>query len=850
MANQKQWDKYEAAILLDYYLQYLDGKLSRKEAIQMVSAELRKIAENKNILIDDVYRNINGITFQMHSMESAYKGFTVMKPASKLFVEIVKLLKNDRKQFDKLLEEAKKMTEVTEKDNRENYLAWLSQKVSSAQLSEFCMLYEIIDEFCIKTNVLKRSLLETTDINIIRSVQRTIEQNQVFRFQHEREINRISSAMRYYVTYIKEHLVIEGEIKSIIMESDVASVKESATDENAKMLNQISFSEITDLSFMKPVYVSYFGKEIQGISSWEQLYVNVFRKLYKNYENSIPINQAFNSVNGRMDFCTDEYFASMVAPQEIVNGKYLEMNLSATDIVRKIKILLDICLIDEKNLIIKYEKKLDNQSVEEIKTKTRISNGAAQMLSVDLEPFTEILVERFPKGYRISSALELRKFKRYWEEFHGSVLNMDDDSIKKYIEHCGIIHEGKAYVPRKMLDEDIQMKLFSYINNSFQSGKSVIYYESLFKEFSDDFFDHCMYNASMLQAYLAYMNDGSYYTGKNCISKDANVSVDPYEEIKNCLIQQAAPMEYSEIFSTLTHIPEQNIKNVITQNNEFISNGRGEYFHISIAIFSDEELENIAKIIQNTIDEKQFISGNELVSSIKRKYPDIIEQNILLSDKGLRDAIGYKLKDKFSFKSNIISSKNQSLSMMKVFADFCRQRDYFTLDELKILKQELGTVIYFDAVYENSLRISKNEFVSKAHASFRPEETDAAIDRFCIGDYIAVGKIKQFGLFPDAGFNWNSFLLEHYVAMYSPNYKLVHSNYNEGVCVGGIVKKLSGIDTFDELVIDVLARSRLPLQKETALQYLCDEGYLARRSYSGIEQLLIKAKERRNQKGL
>lgn len=393
------------------------------------------------------------------------------------------------------------------------------------------------------------------------------------------------------------------------------------------------------------------------------------------------------------------------------------------------------------------------------------------------------------------------------------------------------------------------MKLFSFINDNFQSGKTVIYYEALFKEFSDDFLDHCMYNASMLKAYLTYMNDGNYYIGKNFISKDANVSTTLYDEIKNCLVQQTSPMEDSEMFSILSHIPEQKIKTVLNQYGEFISNSRGEHFHISAVTLSYDELEDIATIIQHSIDEKRFISGNELIDIIKKKYPYIIEQNTLISDKGLRDAIGFKLRSRFSFKGNIISSKGQALSMMEVFADFCKHKDSFTLDELKILKQELDTVIYFEAVYDNSLRINKNEFVTKFHASFNLAKTDEAIDRFCIGDYIAIGEIKQFGLFPDAGFNWNSFLLEHYVAKYSPNYKLVHSSYNEGVCVGAIVKKISDIDTLDELVIDVLAKNGLPLQKETALQYLCDKGYLARRSYSGIEQLLIKAKELRNQKG-
>lgn len=1039
MARQKQWDKYEAVILLDYYLQYLDGKLTREKAIRIVSAKLRKMAENQNICIDKIYRNINGIAFQMHSMESAYKGFTVMKPASRLFIEMVRLLKDDKEQYDKLLKEASEMAEVSPKDSREQYLNWLSQKISSAQLSEIYMQYETIDEFCIKMNILKRPLLQTTDITRVRTAQRAIEQNRKSHFWRKREMDRISSAMRYYVTYLEEHPVTENEstaaepefakgtewsgvrnkqdkdyadkypivykkvydslkaskeivgdrgvtvvaiyenIKKIAERETIKNILDSASwafsdggryyfsepetetkqltsdidvgvsDEDAanailekEGTNRLSFSEIADLSYTRPVYASYFGEEIQEISSWTQLYVNVFKKLYDDYGNRIPVNQSFSSDNGKKDFCTEEYFSIMAAPKEIVDGKYLETNLSATDLVRKMKRLLDICLVDEENLIIKYEKRVGGKSIEETKAKTRIRNTpageaffrwlreeqgmaipscrsyvsavntaeryamennfnhctlytdnyqearatadelfgdgtfiecnnqqhnrfraainkllsyigndiAVQTPSADLAPFIEILIEKFPKGYRIGSTIELKRFKRYWEEFYGGKIDMNDSSIEKNIEHCGIIYEEKMYMPQKMLDEDIKSKLFFYINNSFQSGKSVIYYEALFKVFSDDFFGYCMYNAGMLHAYLAYTNDGSYFIGKNYISKDASVNVEPYDEIKECLIRQAAPMGYSEMFAALSHIPEQKVRTILAQNGEFVSNGRGEYFHISISAFSDDEMEDISEIIENTIAEKQFISGNELVDSIKKKYPYIIEQNASLSDIGLRNAIGYILRDKFSFNGNVISLDRQPLSMMEVFADFCRQRASFTLDELKLFKQEMGTVIYFDVVYENSLRISKNEFVSKAQASFKLEETDAVIDRFCNGDYIAIRKINQFGLFPDAGFSWNSFLLEHYVAMYSPNYKLLHSNYNEGACVGGIVKKASGIDTFDELVIDVLVQSDISLQKEIALQYLCDEGYIARRNYSGIEQLLIKAKELRNQKGL
>lgn len=53
MTIQKRWDKYEAAILLDFYLRYLEGSLSKNEAIQAVSKRLRIMAKNNNVIIDD-----------------------------------------------------------------------------------------------------------------------------------------------------------------------------------------------------------------------------------------------------------------------------------------------------------------------------------------------------------------------------------------------------------------------------------------------------------------------------------------------------------------------------------------------------------------------------------------------------------------------------------------------------------------------------------------------------------------------------------------------------------------------------------------------------------------------------
>lgn len=109
MPRQQQWTIYEAAVLLDGVLQYRDNRVSKPEAILSVSNQLRKMAENRGQNIDDVYRNVNGITFQMLSMESALAGYTIIKPATRLFDEIVRIYREEYDRFNQILSEAKVM---------------------------------------------------------------------------------------------------------------------------------------------------------------------------------------------------------------------------------------------------------------------------------------------------------------------------------------------------------------------------------------------------------------------------------------------------------------------------------------------------------------------------------------------------------------------------------------------------------------------------------------------------------------------------------------------------------------------------------------------------------------------
>ena len=1044
MAKLIPFTKLEAVVLLDAYLGINATGITRQEAVKNASSALRKMAVNSGIEIDDIYRNTNGITFQMASMESAYLGHTILKPATHLFTEVVLMYKTERDEYNRLLKEAKSMIEG-KKTTEDLFWSWLSQRLSPTQVSEMRLCYPEIEGFCLRIKALSKPLFETTEYSKVKKLHSAITENRLFQLAHKKQMKKYDAAIRFYIEFVKNNeqalnAPIESpkpvEIETVkainqpvnysrteddkaletmypILFKRVFSALKETTEATGKGMNPsdvlktinsyfrqsdvdailkhaswseekpdglfvytdaiaihtevkkeptitssvqsesdigiIDFCNIPSLAYTTPIEVKYFDKCIEITQSWTDAYVNLFNALYEDYESVIPVGKSFYG-SGRVDLSDFlDSLGVMTAPKRVAGNLMLETNISATDTARKIKALLDICNVDYENVIIRYQKKVGvaertvkprvetkpsvakpqyvsddsfyeylqntlhmapptcrsyvsairtaeryasengyssshiyNASSSDVKAlvdqllsdnefkrynesqhnrfqaafnklldmlnaggvQTRIVN---QPLVEDMEPFETVLAERFVKGFRLGSTLDMKKFKRYYEELLGKTLDKPDNEIEQVIRKCGIIHEEKLFLPRCMLDEETKQRLFSYIHAAFDEGKSAIYYEALFHEFSEVFLDHYIYDASMLKSYLEFENDGSYFTDKNHLAREAGVAKEPIDEIRTCMRENARPMTKDELYAILTHLPKSKIDAILSTNLEFPRNSKGEFFHADLLALTDEELENIAELIDDAIRTHHYISGTELMNAVRKKYPQTYEGYSSYSDLGWREALKYKYGSRFSFKGNIISNPNEMLSMIDVFGDLAENSEHITTDELQQFADEMGTVIYFDAIYDKALRINEKEFVSKHQAAFRIKETDTTLDRFCTGNYLPLGKIREFGIFPDAGFRWTTYLLESYVAYYSDKYVLIHPGYNRYCAVGAIVKKSAGYENLDELVIDVLADSGIQLNKAAALDYLVNEGYIARRTYAGIEGILLQAAARRKQ---
>ncbi|MFV0636141.1 hypothetical protein [Mitsuokella sp. WILCCON 0060] len=472
-----------------------------------------------------------------------------------------------------------------------------------------------------------------------------------------------------------------------------------------------------------------------------------------------------------------------------------------------------------------------------------------------IDKFKEVLGEYFIKGFRVHSLIDIKKFRKYYQGKFKVAINDSNEQIEKDIDKCGFEYRGKIYIPDKVLSEELRKQLFTYIENSFKNGAKIIYFKALFEQFYEKFLDSYINDADMLREYITFYNDSKYIIENNYFYKSdsqmGNTSMDliEVEEIRSCLKNHVLPMKIKEIHKELPHITEKQIRNILGRYHEFARNKKCEYFHADCFDVSEEDLENITVLIYSEIKKHEFITGNELYDMISNKYPYIYEQNSVYSPLGWRNALWYKLGDKFSFNSNIISDKYKDLAMKDVFLYYAQKRKNFTLQDIQQFADSIGsTTIYFESLYQKSARISEDRFVQKDDLIFNVSETDKVLSKFCTGDYIPIAEISNYGILPDASYPWNTYLLETYIAFYSKKYYLLHTGYNQYMVLGSMVDKSSDIKDFSMLITRVIADAKVPLEKEAALSYLCDKGYIGRRSYRGIEKILINARTIRNRK--
>ena len=128
---------------------------------------------------------------------------------------------------------------------------------------------------------------------------------------------------------------------------------EPATESALVDVILLDISSVKNLAYTKVVSAKMFGEQGFGIQYWRDVFLFVLKMLYARKSDFFDKLRNRHNVRGVAFNFTDNP-SELRYPLEITTGFYVEGNLSATDIGRRIKILLDIMAVPQSELEVYY----------------------------------------------------------------------------------------------------------------------------------------------------------------------------------------------------------------------------------------------------------------------------------------------------------------------------------------------------------------------------------------------------------------------------------------------------------------------------------------------------------------
>ncbi len=123
MKRQPAWDKFEVALLVEAYFTIEKDSKKKGEVLQELSNNLRRKAINEGKDIDDTFRNLNGMQWQLRFVKCAFTNSSMgSHRPSKMFCDIVNMYINDRELFNEIVIEAKQKISQCKENNEQEEL--------------------------------------------------------------------------------------------------------------------------------------------------------------------------------------------------------------------------------------------------------------------------------------------------------------------------------------------------------------------------------------------------------------------------------------------------------------------------------------------------------------------------------------------------------------------------------------------------------------------------------------------------------------------------------------------------------------------------------------------------------
>ena len=823
--KQPKWDIYEAAILLDGYLEMLRTNQPKARIIKRVSADLRRMAVNRGVEIDNIYRNENGVSYQIQSMDSAYKGTKVYIPATRLFEETIELYRTNAEKYFKILEDAKSMVEI-KPNNKDAFLAWAASVLPAQRCKWIEKNILNVEQFAITSKLISNSIFNFTDTVTLETIYRATKKNKVFQIKNRKFIKNINDDFQTYMQYC----------------SQLSKKADQATDSDVPVIEHPTKSlganaTLTEQEGGTTVFKHLMSKKHPVSATCEAEFLAYLQNTAKLADRT----------------CVSYVSAIRSAERYAADSSYTSCSLFSED---KEKIVATATELFGDSDFIRYNEQQHNRFSAAInkllesigaeipkKAVMFLGDNCIRQITAPAEANSEIvavLKQHYEYGFKYDSIREIMRFRQFAYAM-GITLPEKDEALKTSILSSGTVIDDKVYCK----SNDMLQALQRIVDDAFSSGAGVIYYESLFENEHEWMKSYVITSPHMLKEYLQNNIAGCSFSKKFMVKGSRRSEKEAVtDELKR--IWGTHPVESVHNLSEyLPYIPLESIWRVISGNDLFVWTAEGKYLFIDRLRISKDEEEDILDFVDETCEENGFVCLSDI------PLGDIEEENYELPQFAICNAIYKKvLSDKYHLNGKILAKGNSELDAVMLLKQYIKDKDECTFDEVADKMVELTGGINrqytFQALYDNMVRVDKKHFVANRLVNFSIDEIDTVLSGFITDNFRAIRDVTTFAMFPLCGQNWNHYLLESFCYKYSRKYSLHVIHFNDKNA--GIIAEKDFNKKYNEMLAIALARTDIELSMEVIGQYLFNTGYIAKRRYAHLGEIAQRASELRKKR--
>ena len=210
MVYQRPWDQYEVSLLIECYINVCENGFDLEVELEKLSARLQNMAICKGEVVDETYRNLNGMHWQYQFIKAAFADGNVgSRVPPKLFVEMVRLFQTDKVKFNVVLAEAHRLagdervkSMISTKDK---FAEWISKAYGhkfSANLCIECM--DQASDYAQGHHISKIAFWEIVDYREFNKIRVKLSGSRIFRFFNRNLYKNFEKIGKLYADFIKK----------------------------------------------------------------------------------------------------------------------------------------------------------------------------------------------------------------------------------------------------------------------------------------------------------------------------------------------------------------------------------------------------------------------------------------------------------------------------------------------------------------------------------------------------------------------------------------------------------------------------------------------------------------------